>query len=170
MPGCGKRLGPEGRAPRRRVGAAVVAAAAAWLGLWAPAHAALGGDAASIEADRAHFSAVTTSVVYAGYTDYTLTLPNHGVVQECLNAQGQVFAISWRAPGRADLRQLLGQRFDALQSDNGPRVGHKRRRRTPLAVSRADFILHSGGRPGAFRGAAYLTALVPSGFSISDIE
>jgi hypothetical protein len=145
-------------------------AATAWLGLWAPAHAALGGDAASIEADRARLTATMTSTVYAGYAAYVLTLPNHGVVQEFLNAQGQVFAISWRAPGRPDLRQLLGARFDALQSDNAPRTGHKRRRRSPLAVDRTDFVLRSGGRPGAFRGFAYLSVLVPAGFSISDIQ
>ena len=169
MPGWGKRFDPAGAAARCRISLATVAVAAC-SGLWSPAYAALGGDAASIEADRVHLEAATTSTVYAGYTAYALTLPNHGVVQEFLNAQGQVFAISWREPGRPDLRQLLASRFDSLQSENAPTTGRPRRRRSPLAVNRSDFALHSGGRPGAFRGVAYLPALVPSGFSISDMK
>ena len=154
----------------RRLRPVVVFVALAWLGLGSSARAALGGDAASIDADRIHMAATVASTVYAGYTAYVLTLPNHGIVNEYLDAQGQVFAISWRGPGRPDLRQLLGARFDTMQSDNAPGSAHPRRRRSPMTVKRADFVMHNEGRPGAFGGAAYLPQAVPAGFSLSDIE
>ncbi len=135
-----------------------------------PAHAELSGRADSVAADSAHLSAAMVTTAYADYTEYTLTLPNGGVVREFADSGGDVFAVAWQGPSRPDLRQLLGAHFDALQSDNAPSPLHPRHRRTPLSVSRTDFVVHSSGRPGAFRGLAYVPQAVPAGFSVDDIK
>ena len=82
-----------------------------------------------------------------------MTLANGGLVREFTRADGTVFAVTWRGPGRPDLRQLLGDHFQTLQADNvrnGPRT------RRPLSVNRSDFIVRTGGHSGAFWGVAFL--------------
>jgi hypothetical protein len=131
------------------------------------AHATLGGGADTVETDRARFAARAAASMGANFTIQTLTSPNGGVVKEFVGPDGVVFAVSWRGPGRPDLQQLLGDRFAVMQTDNlrsGPR------RKIPLTVNRADFILHSGGHPGAFWGRAYLPQALPSGFSGADFQ
>jgi hypothetical protein len=140
----------------------------AWLGLAAPSFAALGGVSASIEADRAHLAARSSAVVTAAYTVHTMTLPNGGTVKEFERSDGVVFAIAWRGPSRPDLRQLLGSRFDVLQTDVTVRNG--RRLRTPLADERSDFVLRSAGHSGAFVGSAYLPQMAPADFSLSTLQ
>ncbi|MGC1302224.1 MAG: DUF2844 domain-containing protein, partial [Caulobacteraceae bacterium] len=123
----------------------------------------------SVDTDRAHFAARMVSVASGTHTAHTLTLPNGGVVREYTRPDGTVFAVSWHGPGRPDLRQLLGPSFDILQADQATHAGH-RPRRTPLAVNRSDLIIHSGGRPGAFWGLAYLPNEAPAGFSGKDLQ
>jgi hypothetical protein len=153
------------RSPAR---AAALVAGAVWLGLAAPALAALGGAYDSVESDRIHLSARLNSTAAATYTVHALTLANGGVAREYTRGDGVVFAIAWRGPGRPDLRQLLGGYFDTFQADNGLPGG--RRTRRPLSVDRPDFIVRSGGHPGAFWGVAYLPQLAPAGFSVNDLQ
>lgn len=145
-----------------------VAAAAAGLGAALPAHAFLGGAYASVTADRSHLAARMTSAAAATHTLHTLTLANGGMVREFSRADGTVFAVTWRAPGRPDLRQLLGEHFATLQADNTGRTG--RFRRAPLKVNRSDFVLASGGHPGAFWGVAYLPQAAPPAFSTAALR
>ncbi len=132
------------------------------------AQAALGGAYASIAVDRAHLGARVQSTATATYTLHTLTLANRGIVKEFTRADGTVFAITWRGPGRPDLRQLLGAHFDTLQADNATQRGPRIRR--PLSVNRPDFVVESGGHSGACWGVAVLPQLEPSGFSLSDLN
>jgi hypothetical protein len=140
----------------------------AWL-LSAPAgHAALGGSMSSVEQDRAHFSAQMLSVTHATHAVHSMTLANGDTVREFMNPDGAVFAIAWRGPARPDLRQLLGARFDTLQSDNA--AAKVKGLRRPLTVERSDFVVQSGGHPGAFWGLAYLPQAIPAGFSPDDLQ
>jgi hypothetical protein len=132
------------------------------------ARAGLGGSYASVEADRAHLSASMRSTGGGAYTVHTLTLANHGAVREFTRSDGTVFAIAWRGPGRPDLRQLLGGRFETFQSDNTPPQG--RRTRRPLTVNRTDLMVQAAGHPGAFWGFAYLPELAPAGFSTGELK
>jgi hypothetical protein len=107
------------------------------------------------------------STPMGAYTMHTLTLANGGVVREYANASGAVFAVAWRAPGRPDLQQLLGDNFATLQADNvrtGPRL------RRPLRVQRDSLVVHSGGHPGGFWGLAYLPQQLPAGVSPTDLK
>jgi hypothetical protein len=154
-------------ASRSRVAAILGAVNICWA-FAAPASAALGEAYVSVEADRARLTARLSSTTAATHAVQTLTLANGGVAREYTRGDGIVFAVSWRGPGRPDLRQLLGGYFDQFQSDNALRAG--RRARRPLAVNRADFIVQSGGHPGAFWGVAYLPRMAPAGFSLSDLK
>jgi len=140
----------------------------AWFGFAAPSFATLGGVSATIEADRAHLAARSSTVVNADYTVHIMTLPNGGTVKEFERSDGVVFGIAWRGPSRPDLRQLLGARFNVLQSDIAVHGG--RRLRAPLADERSDFVLHSAGHSGAFVCSAYLPQMAPSDFSISALQ
>jgi hypothetical protein len=140
----------------------------AWLGFAAPSFATLGGASATVERDRAHLAARSSAIVNAAYTVHVMTLPNGGTVKEFERSDGVVFAIAWRGPSRPDLRQLLGSRFEVMQSDVVVRSG--RRLRAPLADERSDFVLHSAGHSGAFVGSAYLPQMAPSDFSISALK
>jgi hypothetical protein len=143
-------------------------AMAVWLGFAAPGFAALGRGHDSIEADRAHLAARSSATVNAAYTVHVMTLPNGGTVKEFERSDGVVFALAWSGPSRPDLRQLLGSRFDVLQSDIVVRNG--RRLRAPLADERSDFVLRSAGHSGAFVGAAYLPQMAPAVFSVGDLH
>jgi hypothetical protein len=150
---------------RHGVGAMITA-----LGLIAasPVHAALGGPRDSVEADRAHMAARMQSTYTAAYTVQTLMPDNGDTIREFVAADGTVFAIAWTGPARPDLRQLLGDRFDTMQADNGNRAG--RVRRGPLTVDRGDFILRTGGHSGAFWGLAYLPGSLPAGVKLDELR
>jgi hypothetical protein len=140
----------------------------ALLALAGPASAALGRTYASVDTDRLMLRATVASTFTGVYTVHTLTLPNRGVVKEFTRADGMVFAVVWRAPGRPDLRQLLGDSFTTLQADNVGRSG--RRVRRPIAVNRSALVVQSGGHSGAFWGAALIPQLQPAGFSASNLK
>jgi hypothetical protein len=132
-----------------------------------PAQASLGGARDSVDADGRHFAARMSAAAAPTHTVNVLTMPNGEVVREFTRGDGVVFAVTWRGPARPDLRQLLGPRFDTVQADNVLPGG--RRTRRPLAVRRSDFVMSSGGHPGAFWGVAYLPAEAPPGFPVKDL-
>jgi hypothetical protein len=84
-------------------------------------------------------------------------------VKEYSNADGTVFAVSWQGPGRPDLRQLLGPRFNTMGSMSHTRGHHMRR---AVTMQHSDLVIRSQGHPGAFFGVAYDPNLVPAGFSL----
>ena len=155
---------------RRRTRGVVSLILAGFIGMAAApsAIARLGGDVASVHADRAHLGASMATAQTAAWAVHTLTLPNHGVVKEYARADGTVFGLAWRGPGRPDLRQLLGDRFAAFQSAAVPPSG--RRTRRPLGVAVDDLVVHSGGHPGAFWGFAFMPKTAPAGFSAADLR
>jgi hypothetical protein len=132
------------------------------------ANAGLGRAYGSVDTDRLTLGARVASVASNGYTAHSLTLPNGGVVKEFTRADGKVFAVAWRAPGRPDLRLLLGDNFDTVQTDNALRVGRHVRR--PIGVNRSNLVVQSGGHPGAFWGVAVIPQMQPAGFSAGDLK
>lgn len=132
------------------------------------ADAALGGLYQSVEQDRTHLAAAMRSATMATHMVHTLTSENGGVVREFTRSDGTVFAVAWHGPGRPDLRQLLGSSFDSFQA--AVTTGRVVRTRAPLVVHKDDLVVQSAGRPGAFRGIAYLPRLVPPGFSAEDLR
>lgn len=132
------------------------------------AHAELGGAMTGVQADRAHLAARLTSTPAGTHVRHDMTLPNGASVREFTNANGRVYALTWSGPGKPDLRALLGSYFARLQTDNGH--FNPRARRQPLQVVRSDVVIQSGGHMGYFWGLAYIPALAPAGFAVTDLQ
>jgi len=133
----------------------------------APALAALGGDATSVEADRVSLKGALHTA--AEHTDYSVSeiRTSAGIlVREYVSADGQVFAVSWRGPGIPDLGQLLG-RYGAELAQAAPRPHFNHHH---LSVETADVVFQSSGHTRAFFGRAWVPALLPQNFSLNDIN
>jgi len=131
-----------------------------------PAMASLGGDATTVEADRAQMKAQVRVTSTAAYTVHEITTETNTVVREYVSAVGKVFAVSWRGPTLPDLQQTLGTYYNDYQTAaTTPHVGHRH-----LSIDRADLVVHSNGRMRAFYGHAYVPALLPPNFTIADIQ
>ncbi len=131
------------------------------------AHAALGEDVASVEADRQHMKAqVRVSMAPQGYTVHEIQTPMNTLVREYVSPSGKVFAVSWRGPVLPDLQQTLGSYYQSYQAAaQAPHAGHRH-----LSVERADIVIHSNGHMRAFSGFAYIPALLPTNLNPSDIQ
>ena len=131
------------------------------------AHAALGGDAASVEADRVAMKGeAVASVANELYAVRELQAATGTSVKEYLSPGGVVFAVSWSGPALPDLRQLLGAQFDvytaaARARNAGP--GH-------LDIREPGLVVQSAGQMRAFFGRAYIPALVPAGVALDQIR
>jgi Protein of unknown function (DUF2844) len=140
-----------------------------WLALAVSplASAALGGDATSVEADRAQMKAqARTATSAAGYTVQQFELPSGTLVHEFVSAQGKVFAVSWHGPSVPDLRTTLGGYFEQfVAAANVPRHGHH-----PLYVQQPDLVVQSNGHARSFAGRAYVPSLLPPDFSVAAIQ
>lgn len=147
----------------RRYHPAVLARLAA-LALFFPACAwgALGGAAASVEADRQSMSGTLTTSANGGYTVYEFRTPSGTVVRQYLSAaSGKVFGVAWDGPSLPDLRQILGEYFDqyvnaAKTQGAGPGAAD---------AELPGLVVRSGGRMRAFFGQAYLPQMLPQGIS-----
>lgn len=159
-----------------------------------PAHAALGGDAATVTQDRRALggtagvtatasvkqavttststsaSAASTTAVASGYRVETMTTDAGTTVNEYLTSTGVVFAIAWSGPQIPDLRQLLGSHFAAYASGNATQADATPGSRGPTRVSTDDLVVRSGGHMRGFEGAAYLKSQLPAGFNVDDIR
>ncbi|MBU6207348.1 MAG: DUF2844 domain-containing protein [Alphaproteobacteria bacterium] len=127
--------------------------------------AALGGGVDFGSVDRVRARVIHRAMAVGSQTLHVMTLTNGGTVKELTNARGIVYALSWRGPGKPDLRQLLGPHFDELQAAAAQRPA--RWMRIPARVRSSTLVIETGGHPGAFWGVAYLPQSLPPGFSIS---
>lgn len=131
-------------------------------------HAELGGAMTGVQTDRANLDARLTSTPSGTHTRHEMTLPNGGLVREFTNTNGRVYALTWSGPGKPDLRSLLGGYFDRLQAGNG-RI-NPRARRQPMQLVRSDVVIQTGGHMGYFWGVAYIPALAPADFAVTELQ
>jgi len=133
----------------------------------APALAALGGDATSVEADLARMKGALRISASAGFTVHEITSSNGTVVREYLSPDGKVFAVTWRGPGIPDLRQMLGDYYGQYaQAASAPHLGGHRH----LAIEQPGLVVQSSGRLRSFFGHAWAPDLLPQNFSVSAIN
>jgi hypothetical protein len=133
-----------------------------------PALAALGGDARSVEVDRAQLKGEVSVSTGAGFTVHEITLPTRTVIREYLSPAGTIFAVTWRGQVVPDLRQTLGSYYPAFRAavDSAPRGPDHRH----LSVEKPELVVHSSGRMRDHRGVVYVPALLPPGVSPNDLR
>ena len=134
--------------------------------LAAPALAALGGGASSVEADSAHMKGTVRVSPQANFTVHEIETSAGIVVHEYLSLDGKVFAVSWRGAGIPDLRQLLGSYYGSFEQAAST-AAHNHHN---LAVQTPDVVVQSSGHTRAFSGRAWAPALLPQNFSPNDIN
>jgi uncharacterized protein DUF2844 len=131
------------------------------------ASATLGQPEISVQTDVAQSHAVIkSSQDRSGYRVHEIQMPSGTVMREFVAANGNVFAVTWQGPTRPDLRQALGQYFDAFAS--APRSKFSDRRH--VQIRQGDLVVQSGGHMRALSGRAYLLSAVPSGVNIGDLH
>ena len=131
--------------------------------------AALGGDAASVQADQVHMQASLRSARTTAYTVQELRSPAGVVVRQYVSPSGTVFGVAWEGPWLPDMRQLLGSYFEqyeqAMQAQNSARGG-----RRPIHIEIPGLIVHLSGHPRSFVGQAYVPDMVPAGMRAEEIR
>jgi hypothetical protein len=145
------------------------AALSATLTVSAPSLASLGGDVASVSADRAVIAGELRTISLIQYDQHEITRGTL-VVREYVTRQGQVFAVTWRGPVPPDLRQLLGEYFPRFQaaatSTHASRPGMHRY----FSLAQPDLVIEQSGRLRDFHGVAYLPLSVPAGVSLDQLQ
>jgi Protein of unknown function (DUF2844) len=132
----------------------------------APAFAALGGDTASVLADRDLAQGTVQISFAAGYSVHEITTPQGTTVREYLTPAGKVFGLAWKGPFMPDLHQFLGAyHAQYVQAAAAPHAGHRH-----LDVELPTLVVHSGGRMRAFYGRAWAPDLIPQSVSADDIK
>lgn len=138
------------------------------LGSPLTALASLGGNASTVESDRAQMKASIQVEKHDAYDVREIQEPSGTVVDEYVSPQGTVFAVSWRGPFPPPMQQILGNYFqqysEALQAQ--PRVyGHR-----PLHIQEQNLVIEMGGHMRAHFGRAYDPNLLPQGVTPSQIQ
>jgi Protein of unknown function (DUF2844) len=132
----------------------------------APARAALGADASSVEADRVHLKGALRVTPGVSYTVHEIQLPAGIRVREYVSPAGQVFAVTWRGTGIPDLHQLLGTYSSQLAAaSKQPHYNHRQ-----LSVQTPDVVFGSSSYLRTYSGRAWLPALLPPNFSLGDLN
>jgi hypothetical protein len=138
-------------------------------GACAPAFAGLGGDATSVDSDRASLKGtVRVSNASAGFAVHEITGESGLVIREYLGADGKVFAVSWQGAGVPNLSQMLGSYYASARAATvaaGPHYDHHH-----FAVNTPEVVVESSGHARSFFGRAWAPALLPQNFSVQDIR
>ncbi len=153
------------RAARNASSALLIGMSALWI---APAHAALGGDAASVVADEADLHGNATTELRQQYDVQEITNDAGMRVREYLDRAGNVFAVSWSGPVLPDLQRLLGAHFTQYATGLAA-LRHPGLQRS-VRLSTPEFVAESAGHLRAYAGRAYLPALVPAGVLAAELR
>jgi hypothetical protein len=132
------------------------------------AHAALGGDAASVVADADGLHGTADTTFLAQYDIQEITDDNGMRVREFLTKAGVVFAVAWNGPVVPDLQRLLGASFDTyIQSLSALKDPGTHR---SLRIATSELVVEAGGHMRAYTGRAYLPRSIPDGVSAADLR
>lgn len=129
--------------------------------------AELGGDEASVHADRVSLQATVTTRDAQGFKVYEIETPSGTLIKEYTSPEGKVFAVTWKGPVLPNMRQILGDYFDDYKDalSQKPFRGN-----SPVFVRQDDLVIQSAGRMRFFVGTAYLPRMVPTEISIDTLE
>jgi len=89
-------------------------------------------------------------------------------VQQHLDPQGIVFAITWQGLNHPDLSRLLGSYFKDYSVADAEVKGSRGQSLKRIATSQ--LVVEKGGHMGAVHGIAYLVNSVPPGVEIDQLK
>jgi hypothetical protein len=131
------------------------------------ASATLGQPEITVQTDVALAHAAIKSMQdRTSYRVHEIQLPSGTVMREFVAPSGNVFAVAWQGPTRPDLRQALGQYFDAYASAPRSKLSDRRH----VQIQQGDLVVQGSGHMRALRGRAYLLSAIPSGVTIGDLQ
>jgi len=134
------------------------------------AFAALGGDAASVDADRVRIQGALMRIVRNdSYALHEIRSASGTTIREYVSTSGTVFAVVWQGPWLPDLRQVLGAHFD--QYETAMRSARRERKgRGSVVIDGPDLVVQMTGHLRSFFGRAYVPALMPQGVQVESIR
>lgn len=133
-----------------------------------PALAALGGDASSVEVDRAHMKATVKQTQVDGYSIQEIKAPGGTVVNEYVSPAGRVFAVTWHGPFVPEMQQILGAYFQQFSAALQAQPRHYGRR--PLNIQQPGLVVQTSGHMRAYWGRAYVPEMLPQGVKDDEIK
>jgi len=134
-----------------------------------PLSASLGGDATSVESDRAKMQASLQTTNKDRYTVHEMHSPNNVTVREFVSPAGKVFGVAWQGPTRPDMQQLLGSYFDQfIQAAHTQKSQTKSR--GPISINEPGLVVHSSGHQRYFVGQAYIPQMLPANVQAQEIQ
>jgi hypothetical protein len=135
----------------------------------APAFAALGDDASSVQTDVAHMQGSLRITQSQAFTVHEIAAATGTTVREYASPSGKIFAVAWEGPWLPNMRQLLSSYFtqyeQALQSGAPGRAGRK-----PVLIEQPGLVVQSGGHMRSFSGRAYIPQMMPQGVRAEEIR
>jgi hypothetical protein len=128
----------------------------------AAAYAGLGGNVASVEADRAQMKGAVVSRQASSYTVHEIEATSGTTVREFVSPAGTVFAVAWQGPFVPNMEQLLGTYFDqysaGVRANKATYVG-----RRPLNLQLPGLTVQMNGYMHAIHFRAYIPEQLPAG-------
>jgi len=108
----------------------------------------------------------------AAYTVQEIQASGH-TMNEYINKEGVVFALSWSGATRPDLATYLGDYYSEFRaSEEAQAKATKRLSRSTsvLTVTTAHVVVRKEGHMRDMHGFAYAPSLVPAGVSVEDLK
>ena len=150
--------------PISRIGIALLL-----LALPLPALAALGGDVASVQEDKAQMKGTLKTTQAEAYSVHEISAPGSVFVKEYVTTAGKVFAVTWHGQFIPDMQQVLGTYFDqytlAAKAQREGHYGHH-----PLNIQQPGLVVQTGGHMRAYVGKAYVPEMVPQGVNVDALQ
>jgi len=134
-----------------------------------PLSASLGGDATSVESDRAKMQASLQTTNKDRFTVHEMKSANNVTVREFVSPTGKVFGVAWQGPTRPDMQQLLGSYFDQF-IQAAQKQKSQTKRRGQLSINEPGLVVHMSGHQRYFVGQAYIPQMLPSNVQAEEIR
>jgi hypothetical protein len=134
------------------------------MGVPATAHATLGGDSASVEANRQALGGELRVEKLPYGERYTMLLPMGIVIRQYLSPSGAVYAVTWNGPRMPNLSELFGKYAEQYSHRDRPKG-----ERHHMAFGGNDFMMRASGHMRTFSGRAWVPSLVPPGIDLDSV-
>lgn len=125
------------------------------------AHAVLGGDVASIQADALQVQGQRHATAALDHTVHEIIAPDGSRQRQYANAQGRVFRVDWVQTGKPRLAALLGS-HDAAYRAAMQRAGQGSPLQRQVVLEAGDLVVQQSAYLNRHAGSAWLRSQLPA--------